>query len=63
MSDGLGGAGTGPSQSDRPQANASRQWGDGRLLGPRAGRDVSRPKASTIKPGSSTRDQIAKGQT
>jgi hypothetical protein len=65
MSDtsGMGfGAGTDTTQSDRARANASQRQGNGRLLGPRAGRDVSRPKASTIKTGSSTKDQAGGGQ-
>jgi hypothetical protein len=59
-SDGLGGAPAGPNQTERAQANASKQQGNGRLLAPRSGRDVSRPWAATMKRGSSTRDQCGR---
>jgi hypothetical protein len=61
-SGGLGGSGADTTQGDQAKANASQQQGDGRLLGPRSGRDVSRPMARTLKTGSSTHDQATKAQ-
>jgi hypothetical protein len=50
-SSGMGfGAETSTAQSDRARANASQRQGNGRLLGPRADRDVSRPKTHSIPP-------------
>jgi hypothetical protein len=48
-------------QTDVARGNQARQ-GFAALTGPRNDRDVSRPKASTIKTGSSTKDQAAGGQ-
>jgi hypothetical protein len=63
MSDSSGGFGQGTdaTQTGAGQANQARE-GFGALRGPRSERDVSRPPASTIKRGSSTTDQAARGQ-
>ena len=64
MSDTSGGLGSSADtrQGDRAKANASQQQGNGKLLGGRAGRDVSRPWSSTTKRGSSTKDQATGAQ-
>ena len=64
MSDsGLSGSPAGPSHSEMAARNASQRQGNGKLLAGRAGRDVSRQRAATMKRGSSTRDQAVRGQS
>lgn len=60
-SDGLGGAAAGPGQPQMAQANAAKP-AFSKLLGPRAGRDVSPPAAGTAKAASPARDQAARSQ-
>jgi hypothetical protein len=52
VSDSSGGLGSGTdsSQGDRARANASQQQGNGKLLGARGDRDVSRPDPASIPP-------------
>jgi hypothetical protein len=50
-------AGVDSTQGDIARANQSQRQGNGKLLGPRSERDVSRPMACTYLPASSTKDQ------
>lgn len=52
MSDTSGGLGSGTDtrQGDRAKANASQQQGNGKLLGARSERDVSRPNPRSVAP-------------